>query len=198
MGSVVDAAGLDASEIAERVKPFEQGGIVAFSEGRIAPTARLAQLLDLPYYSVQDISAITNKDLRRERLRDRGVESGRFREMARVAHVGDALDRVGLPAIIKPTTGAASRHTLPVTTESQCAAAVAAILADEPASSPSVPATVIVEDLFVGRPVGAPWGDHLAVDRLAAGDDVRPSASPASLRWHSPTVRAAGTGSHPP
>lgn len=32
----------------------------------------------------------TSKNIRRERLRDRGVESGRSREMARVAYVGDA------------------------------------------------------------------------------------------------------------
>ncbi|UFQ13600.1 MULTISPECIES: hypothetical protein [Streptomyces] len=55
------------------------------------------------------------------------------------------LDPVGLPAIIKPTTGAASSHTLSAATESQCTAPVAALLADDRAGSPSAPATTIVE-----------------------------------------------------
>ncbi|GAA4811335.1 ATP-grasp domain-containing protein [Streptomyces ziwulingensis] len=174
LGSVVDAAGLEASGIADRVKRFEPEGIVTFSEGRIAPTARLAHLLDLPYHRVEDVGAITKKDLQRERLRDRGVDSVRFCEVARVADVGDALARVGLPAIVKPTTGAASRHTVSVATEAECAEAVTRILADDRARTSSARTTAVVEELLVGRPVEHPWGDYLAVDCLATGDEVRP------------------------
>ncbi|MEV5595339.1 hypothetical protein [Streptomyces sp. NPDC052496] len=92
LGSVVDATDLDASEIADHVKRFNPSGIVTFSEGQIVPTARLAHLLGLPYHSLHDVGAITKKDLQRERLRDRGVESVRFREVARVEDVGRPVD----------------------------------------------------------------------------------------------------------
>ncbi|MFJ6392228.1 acetyl-CoA carboxylase biotin carboxylase subunit family protein [Streptomyces sp. NPDC091972] len=170
VGSVIDTTGFDDSEILEALEPFKPSGIVTFSEGMIVPTARLAHLLELPYHSLADVGAITRKDLQRRRLAEKGVESVRFHEVTRVEEIGAALDRVGLPAIVKPTTGAASKHTVSVTTEAQCADAVARIL-DGTASPPR---TAIVEELLVGRPVDAPWGDYLAVDCVADGEEVRP------------------------
>lgn len=170
VGTVVETTALGDAETVAALEPFEPAGIVTFSEGMIAPTARLAHLLELPYHSLHDVGAITRKDLQRKRLAEQGVESVRFHEVTRVEEVGAALDRVGLPAIVKPTTGAASRHTVSVTSEAQCAAAVARILD----STASPPRAAIVEELLVGRPVDAPWGDYLAVDCVADGEEVRP------------------------
>lgn len=165
-GSTINSAGMDEIDIARAVKAFAPAGITTFSEGCIAPTARLAGLLGLPYHSLDDVGAITCKGPQRQRLRDQGVESVRFAEVTRRNGIEAALAQVGLPAVVKPASGAASRHTTPVYTEAECLRALSAILDDG--------GHAVLEELLVGAAVADPWGDYLAVDCLASTEEVRP------------------------
>lgn len=172
VGEVVETAAMTTVEAARALERFRPAGIVTFSEGQIAQTARLAHLLELPYHSPEDVGAITQKGLQRRRLGERGVESLRFREVSEVENVGAAVMHVGLPAVVKPASGASSRHTAPVSSEKECAVAVAGILAD--ARERGETGRAIVEEMLVGRSVPHPWGDYLAVDCVATGNDVQP------------------------
>lgn len=172
VGTVVDTAGRTEEETVAALKALGPAGIITFSEFRIAPTARLAAALGLRYHLPADVDAITRKDLQRERFARTGVDAVRFRTVTSPDRVEEALAHVGLPAIIKPVVGASSRNTRAVTTAEECRAAVADAF-DTSGGGP-VETAVMIEELLVGRPTPAPWGDYIAVDCVADGDDVRP------------------------
>ncbi|MFB7917442.1 acetyl-CoA carboxylase biotin carboxylase subunit family protein [Streptomyces sp. NPDC056061] len=172
VGTVVDTAGLTEAETVESLRALDPAGIITFSEFRIAATVRLADALGLRYHRPADVDAITHKDLQRARFAAAGVDAVRFRTITSAGQVDDAVAHVGLPAIIKPVVGASSRNTRAVTTAQECRAAVAEVF-DEAGDGP-VETAVMIEELLVGRPTPAPWGDYIAVDCVADGDDVRP------------------------
>ncbi|MFG2330901.1 acetyl-CoA carboxylase biotin carboxylase subunit family protein [Streptomyces sp. NPDC048604] len=172
LGAVVDTADLTEDETVVALKAHAPTGIVTFSEFQIARTARLAAALGLPYHSPTDVPALTHKDLQRERFAEAGLDAVRFRTVTAPDQVDEALAHVGLPAIIKPVVGASSRNTRAVTTAEECRAAVAEVF-DASGEGP-VETAVMIEELLEGRPTPAPWGDYIAVDCVAVGDDVRP------------------------
>lgn len=172
VGTVVNTVGRTEEETVAALKALGPAGIVTFSEFQIATTVRLAAALGLRYHSPADVGAITHKDLQRERFAQAGVDAVRFRTVTSPEQTDEALAYVGLPAIIKPVIGASSRNTRAVTTPEECQAAVAEVF-DGSGGGP-VETAVMIEELLVGRPTPAPWGDYIAVDCVADGDDVRP------------------------
>ncbi|MGW5419840.1 ATP-grasp domain-containing protein [Streptomyces sp. NPDC003943] len=172
VGTVVDTADRTEEETVAALKDLGPAGIITFSEFQIARTVRLAAALGLRYHSPADVAAITHKDLQRERFAEAGVDAVRFRTVTSPEQTDEALAYVGLPAIIKPVVGASSRNTQAVTTEEECRAAIAACF--DAAGGGPVETAVMIEELLVGRPTPAPWGDYIAVDCVADGDDVRP------------------------
>ncbi|MFD3872121.1 acetyl-CoA carboxylase biotin carboxylase subunit family protein [Streptomyces sp. NPDC058623] len=172
VGTVVDMAGRTENETLAALKALGPAGIITFSEFQIARTVRLAAALGLPYHSPADVDAITHKDLQRERFARAGLDAVRFRTVTAPDQADEALAHVGLPAIIKPVVGASSRNTRAVTTAKECRAAIAEVF-DASGGGP-VETAVMIEELLVGSPTPAPWGDYIAVDCVADGDDVRP------------------------
>lgn len=171
LGRVVNTAGRSEASVIDELRGFEPAGIITFSEFRIPDTVRLAAALGLPYHAPSLQEAVTNKDRQRERFAEVGLDTVRFRTVAALDQLDEAIARVGLPAIVKPVVGASSRNTTAVATADECRAVVAAALGG--IGGPAETA-VILEELLVGRPVDAPWGDYMAVDCVARGDDVRP------------------------
>jgi predicted ATP-grasp superfamily ATP-dependent carboligase len=171
LGRVVNTAGRTRASVIDELRGFEPAGIITFSEFRIAETARLAAALGLPYHALSLRAAVTDKDRQRERFAEVGLDTVRFRAVTALDQVDDAIARVGLPAIVKPVVGASSRNTTAVGTADECRAVVAAALGG--IGGPAETA-VILEELLLGLPVEAPWGDYMAVDVVASGDDVRP------------------------
>lgn len=165
-GAVVDLAGLSEVDAVDAVRRFDPAGIVTFSEFQIATTVALAHGLGLDYHSPDDLRAITHKDAQRERFVRAGVDQIRTRTVTRPDQVDEAVAHVGLPAIVKPVLGASSRNTTAVRTVDECRRTLESVLAAEDA--------VMLEELLVGKPVPAPWGDYIAVDCVASGSDVRP------------------------
>ncbi|WP_261566772.1 ATP-grasp domain-containing protein [Frankia gtarii] len=172
LGAVVDAAGRDTDEVASMVAAHEPAGIATFSEFHIEATARLAQRLELPYHAVDDLPWITCKDAQRRRLAEAGVEQVAAATLTDPADAGAAVARVGLPAIVKPVRGASSRNTLRVRTGDEAVAAVTAALGGH-GPTPRESA-VLLEELLVGQPRPAPWGDYIAVDCVVASGRARP------------------------
>ncbi|WP_052845054.1 acetyl-CoA carboxylase biotin carboxylase subunit family protein [Streptomyces sp. NRRL S-31] len=171
LGRVVNTAGRSEASVIDELRGFEPAGIITFSEFRIPDTVRLAAALGLPYHAPSLQEAVTNKDRQRERFAEVGLDTVRFRTVTALDQLDEAIARVGLPAIVKPVVGASSRNTTAVATADECRAVVAAALGG--IGGPAETA-VILEELLVGRPVDAPWGDYMAVDCVARGDDVRP------------------------
>ncbi|MFF7814223.1 acetyl-CoA carboxylase biotin carboxylase subunit family protein [Streptomyces sp. NPDC007945] len=172
VGSVVNTAGRTESDVLRELARLAPAGILTFSEFRIAATVRLAEALGLPYHRPADLAAITHKDQQRLRFAEAGVDTVRFRTVTSPKQVDEAVAAVGLPAIVKPVIGASSRNTVAVTTEEECRAALAALF--DPSADGPTETAVMLEELLVGRPEKHPWGDYIAVDCVARGDDVRP------------------------
>jgi len=155
----IDITGLSDKDIAERLRHRGVSGIVTFSEYAIARTAAVADLADLPYHRPEVARRLTHKADQRRCLAAAGVEAIRFRAITDAAMARTALAEVGLPAVVKPTVGAASRNAFPVTT-GDAWSEVEPRLRDE--------TELIIEELLVGDPAvaGQEWGDYLSVDAV--------------------------------
>lgn len=186
IGRVVDTAGRPEAELLAELRGLRAAGIVAFSEFQLVTTVRLAAALGLRYHSPDDVPAITRKDLQRARLAEAGVDAVRFRTVSRPDQAGEALAHVGLPAIVKPVVGAASRNTMRVDTAAQARAVLTEVLAAEP--------EVMLEELLAGRAGPAPWGDYIAVDCVADGGDVRPVFTTSKFALAPPFRERGGYG----
>ncbi|MFF3553856.1 ATP-grasp domain-containing protein [Streptomyces tsukubensis] len=171
-GTVLQATTDAQTQVLNELRHHGPDGIVTFSEAQIPATARLAAALGLPYHAPEDIDAITTKDGQRARLADAGVDTLRFRTVAHVDQVEEALAHVGLPAVVKPVSGTSSRNTAIVATARECRRLVVRLLTSG-AGRTGEPALVI-EEFLAGRPVDPPWGDYLAADCVVSGGEVTP------------------------
>ncbi|MFF2626644.1 acetyl-CoA carboxylase biotin carboxylase subunit family protein [Kitasatospora griseola] len=171
-GAVVNTVDRTEEDVLRSLRELRPAGILTFGEDQIRTTARLAEALGLPYHRTADLDAITHKDRQRERFAQAGIDSIGFHTVTSAAQADEAIELVGLPAIIKPVVGASSRNTVAVATAEECRAALARMF-DQDSGGP-VETAVMVEELLVGRPEPRPWGDYIAVDCVAFGDDVRP------------------------
>lgn len=194
-GSVVNTVGRRRGEILRMLRDVKPAGIVTFSEFQIAATVRVAEALGLSYHPCDDLEAITRKDRQRRRFAEAGIDSIRFRAVTSLDQVEDAITYVGLPLIIKPVLGASSRNTVAASTSEECYAAVAAVLAECEHDGPTE-SEVLLEELLVGRPTDSPWGDYIAVDCVANGDDVRPVFVTSKFDLAKPFRERGGYGAH--
>lgn len=171
-GTVIQGDALPENELVRLLGGMKPRGVVTFSEFQIGRTARLADALGLPGIALADVTAITTKDGQRQRFADAGLDVTRYQPVSRVDEIDEAMEFVGLPAVVKPAVGTSSRNTLPVSTREACRAAMRGLLLAD-SGAPREP-VVVLEELIVGRPVAEPWGDYVAVDCLATDSDVRP------------------------
>ncbi len=173
LGPVIDAAVCSESALVAQLRELGPDGILTFSEVELARTARLAQALSLPYQDVAAIEAIVRKDVQRRRLAIAGVERLRHRTITAMSEVAEAVEFVGLPAIIKPVSGVASRNTFAVSTREHCQQGVADLLGGD-GRGDALESAVLLEELLPGRPTESPWGDYVGVDCVAHQGDVQP------------------------
>ncbi|MDR7275588.1 ATP-grasp domain-containing protein [Catenuloplanes atrovinosus] len=168
VGVVIPTAGRSPAELIRACRALRPAGVVTFSEPQLRLTAELADALGCAFHAPSDIDAIVRKDRQRERFAAAGLEAIRFRVVERLDQIDEAIAHVGLPAVIKPTYGAASRNTIAVSDEKDCRQTLEFLLND------GQERTLLLEELLVGRHTDHPWGDFIAVDCVAAGDRVEP------------------------
>jgi hypothetical protein len=175
LGPVVDMTGRRERDVINELRSLAPAGIVTFSESQIALTARLAAALGLSYHNVDDVGSIIDKEHQRRRLHTRGVDSVRFRRITSPVEIDGAIADVGLPAVVKPATGASSKLTTEVHTVAAATRAVNDVLrrADDDENG-RADRHALLEELLPGRPVEYPWGDYVAVDCVACGGEARP------------------------
>jgi biotin carboxylase len=84
-------------------------GVLTLSEPLLVRTAELAERLDVPHHHRLDAARVmTDKYEQREALRRAGMPAPRHARIASARDLGPALERVGLPAVLKPAFGAGS------------------------------------------------------------------------------------------
>jgi biotin carboxylase len=169
-GAVCDVTGLDAAETAAAVGAHRPTGIVTFSEFQLGRTAWLAARLGLRFHTPSVADVLTRKSAQRATLAAAGVDARGWRLVGADDDPDAALMAVGLPAVVKPEHGAASRHTYLVGSLDEGRRAVAAVR--------SVTGPAIVEELLRGdeRWAGPGWGDYVSVESLVIDGAVRHAA----------------------
>lgn len=140
-------------------------GIVTFSERMLPVTTELAERLSLPFHSADVARRLISKTLQRRALRDAGVESLRFQHIKSLAELGEALEYVGTPAVIKPEFGEGSHATYRI----EDAAAAAKLMSAPPALRTG--SGLQVEEFLPGRS-NLPFGDYISVESVTISGSV--------------------------
>jgi biotin carboxylase len=165
-GMVCDITGLPPAAAAARIAATGAAGITTFSEFQVSRTADLADRCGFPaYHSRQVARVLTDKLAQRRVLQAAGVQATRCRPVTGLADLDDALAEVGLPAILKPRTGAGGTYSCPAASAEQAAARLREFLA-----APGSPREYVAEELLPGDPAaaGPPWGDYVSVESVTS------------------------------
>lgn len=157
-GNVVELTGDSAADIAA-VRAYQPDGIVTYCETMIRPAAEIADALGLRFHTPATARLLTDKYMQRHRLTEAGVDAIAFARVDTHADIESALDRVPMPAIVKPVHGAASRDTHAVRDAGECRDLLTRLLAAPGSRS------FIVEQFLVGEPVGR-FGDYVSVESV--------------------------------
>jgi predicted ATP-grasp superfamily ATP-dependent carboligase len=172
IATVCDITGLAGADRGELVERLDLDGITTFSESLLNVTAALAHPRGLAYLSPGSARALTDKFTQRRILAEAGVQVTRCRVVHDVADLGAALAEVGLPAVLKPRSGAASAYSCRVHTVAEAAARLGDFLARRPQATRG---DFVVEEMLVGDPsvAGARWGDYVSVESVTSHGVVR-------------------------
>ena len=114
-GLVVDINGRNARDIADSVSSSrEPDGLITLLDTGMATFAIVAEILGVPFHSVDTALALTDKAYQRERLAAAGLDSTRCHlvstEEIRRCHVSPPSD-LGWPAVLKPRSSQGSYYT---------------------------------------------------------------------------------------
>ncbi|MFC8721990.1 ATP-grasp domain-containing protein [Kitasatospora sp. NPDC057198] len=164
LAEVLDVTGQDPPERLRLLREAAVDGIVTYSEYQLAETARLAHGLGLPHHDPDLVPALVDKLVQRGILAAAGVQATRCAVIG--GDPAQALDLVGLPAVIKPRIGAGSLHTTRVDTAEEFLATAAA----RPAGT-----EFVAEQMLEGDPAvaGEFWGDYVSVESVHTGSASR-------------------------
>ena len=132
---VVDDLGYDtllpaARRIAER--HGTPAGIIGPSEFDLSTAARLREALGVPGWSPEYVLRFRDKTVMKRRVRRAGVRAPRYLSLSAGVTASGLAGELGLPLILKPVDGAASRGVVLACTERELADALARIGPDEP------------------------------------------------------------------
>ncbi|MFJ9607382.1 pyridoxal-phosphate dependent enzyme [Kitasatospora sp. NPDC101176] len=117
--------------IGERFARQELAGITTTSDFYVPVVARLADWLGLPGNPVQAMADTRNKARVRELLDAAGVDQPRFAAVRTVAQADAAVERIGLPCVVKPADDSGSNDVLLCHTREQVLAHVEHVLSVE-------------------------------------------------------------------
>jgi biotin carboxylase len=164
-GIGLDRTGRSADDVATELAMRDVDGVMTFSELQILVTSAIAGRLDLRYHDPEVAIRLTDKCMQRQSLNAAGLGTVNFQQVGSASEVPRALDAVGLPAVVKPRVGAASRHVYRIDSVEQWDS----IVADLPLTD------FMVEELLIGdlRWVGSSWGDYVSVETVSVDGDHR-------------------------
>jgi biotin carboxylase len=165
-GPVVDIAGMDTDEILyELSPPYKPDGIVTYLDAGMTTFAQVAEVLGLPFHSIETSVALTDKFEQRKVLKAAGlampqsivIEPSQADE--ETASTGDA---VGWPAVLKPRSAQGSRYTFFVKDQRELASYLQALGSDRP--------EMVLEEYLPDDPSRAdePFANYVSVESVVA------------------------------
>ncbi|WP_379138116.1 ATP-grasp domain-containing protein [Paenibacillus sp. sgz500958] len=105
--------------IRQRVKREDICGIVTTSDFYLETVAELTLTFDLPGNTKESIRIARHKDLTRRTLAEAGIHQPRFEVICSLQEVSQAVEKIGLPCILKPADDSASNDVILVTSVEQ-------------------------------------------------------------------------------
>ncbi|WP_158708560.1 ATP-grasp domain-containing protein [Streptomyces sp. NRRL S-244] len=111
-----------------RLGPNPVDGVICRDENLLHGAARFARDLGLPHESLEAARLLGDKSAVRERLGKAGIGSLRWRRAVTEEEGLAAVDEIGLPCVIKPTSGRYSVGVTVAWTREQAAAGLAEVL----------------------------------------------------------------------
>jgi len=168
---VCDITGLNLGQAAAAVAAAHPSGITTFSERKMEVTTDLAAACGLSFHSVDTTRLLTDKLAQRTALAAAGIDTTRYRAVTGPDDAVAAIAEVGLPAVVKPRRGYASRGVRRVDSVAECRAAIA-----EQVAGSADDALLLVEEYLRGEPscAGSRWGDYVSVEAIVHDGEVEP------------------------
>ncbi|MEU8924832.1 ATP-grasp domain-containing protein [Kitasatospora sp. NPDC048545] len=168
--TVVDTAGLTEEQLCDRAAGFGISGVITFSDGLLRTAAAVAEQCGVPFHDRATVEVLVDKFRQREALAAAGVQATACRTVRSAADLGPALAATGLPAVLKPRSGAGSVDTCLVRDAAELADRYAEFTGDS-----ADPAVFVLEEYLVSDPtvVGEFWGDYVSIESAISGGEIR-------------------------
>jgi carbamoylphosphate synthase large subunit len=159
-----------ADRVIREARAHRPDGLVTYSEKALGLASWLAAALDLPFHDRQAYELLTDKWAQRDALRVAGVDAVQCHRIVRSSDWPDAVAATGLPAVLKPTNGGASRNTFLITDAAAGFDLVVELLAT---GRPGlvVGGTLVLEEYIPGRDC-SPFGDYVSVESVVCDGNV--------------------------
>ena len=186
-----EAPGLAAADVAEvvdfsdvaRVTAVARGhgvdGVLTVSADRAVPVvAAVAERLGLPGIGMETAHLMTHKIAMRTRLADAGVPQPRYAAVRSIQDAHAALERVGLPAVLKPADSGGQRGVFRLESRDDIDAHLHAALAESPTGEG------IIESFHEGLELnGLAIARESRVTPLTLSDRLRPPGIGFGVGW---------------
>ena len=131
VAEVVDFS--DVPAVIEAAKRMEPDGVMTVSADRAVPVvAAVAEALGLPGIGTETAHLMTNKIAMRRRFADAGVPQPPFAAVRTIREGHEALETVGLPAVLKPADSGGQRGVFRLESLDDLEAHLHAALAESP------------------------------------------------------------------
>jgi biotin carboxylase len=91
-----------------QTKPID--ALLCLIEIRLIEASKLARALGIAYLNLESATLLRDKFLVRQRLAKRGIDQPEFALATTTQEIKDAVDRLGLPVLIKPVDGYGSQN----------------------------------------------------------------------------------------
>jgi biotin carboxylase len=165
-GPVVDIAGMRADQILDELSPpYTPDGIVTYLDDGMTIYAQVAEVLGLPFHSVETSVALTDKAEQRKALKLAGLPVPKCSAIA--SNQSDeeitAVERaIGWPAVLKPRSAQGSRYTFLVKDRRELESVLQALGAHRP--------DMVLEEYLHddSARMGDPFANYVSVESVVA------------------------------
>jgi biotin carboxylase len=177
VAEVVDFA--DVPRVVEAARRIEPDGVLTVSADRAVPVvAAVAEALGLPGIGTATAHLMTHKIAMRRRFAEAGIPQPRYSAVRTVREAGEALDHVGVPAVLKPADSGGQRGVFRIESWDDLEAHLHAALAESPTSE------AILEEFVEGTEMnGIAIAAAGAVHALTLSDRLRPPGIGFGVGW---------------
>jgi biotin carboxylase len=169
-GSVVNIDGFDESEVALAVSASRRpDAVITFLDKNMTLLAGVAEILGIPFQSVESAKALTDKAYQRIRLAEAGLDSTRCQVLTSEeisTHQVHPDPDLGWPVVLKPRSSQGSHYTFFAKDADQLNSLLKLIATD----CPEMILESYIPDDYVG--IGEPYASYVSVESIVSVGEI--------------------------